>query len=426
MSSMSPHTPPQPDGATPDRYSPALGPAPVTAPKPALHWLIPRFRDAEQEHAFQEACFPDTRTALFLLGIGGICAALATIHGAWTYLPHDQPGYSPGQTIRMLLLLGSVTAMVIALRASRPSTLLRTASLVLILGCLTLALRMASPPPEDVTLFEALFHVSRDGLTVIMVVAMAALTLIVGHYAINVLIFALALTGFLLIANNWSEGLANPVSLTYSFATAFVFVLALSHGMQRMRRHIFVARQQLQEANAQLHEIAIRDYLTDCFNRRHLYTLAEPELARAQRHGTPLSVLMLDLDHFKQVNDNYGHACGDAVLCQAVGVIQGRLRISDALARIGGEEFVVLLPETELEQATLLAERLRQAIADHPFAHAGQHLAVTASWGVAAARPEDANVDVLLDRADRGLYLAKKSGRNRVCVEATDIEPQTM
>lgn len=410
---------------SPAPYEPLLAPQPATS-APSLHWFFPRFRDPEREQAFQRACLPDTRMALFLLSIGGVCAALATMHGAWTHLPHDQPGYPLGQAIRLLLLAGSVAAMVIALRANHPATLLRTTSVVLVFGLMTLSLRMATPPAEGVPLLEALLHVNRDGLTVIMVVAVAVLTLMIGHFTIHAVIFGLALAGFLVIANTWSDGLASAVSLTYGFSTAFVFVLALSQGIQRTRRHIYLARQQLQEANAQLHEIAIRDYLTGCFNRRHFYTLAEPELARARRHATPLSLLMFDLDHFKQVNDQFGHACGDAVLCQTVAVIQGRLRISDALARIGGEEFVVLLPETDLEQAKGLAERLRQAIAEHPFEHAGQRLTATASWGVTSARPDDANVDMLLDRADRGLYLAKKSGRNRVCCEATGAAPEAI
>lgn len=406
----------------------AAGPSdvgdPITARSvdPALHWLIPRFRDPDREQAFQDACLPESRTALFLLSIGGVCAALVTMYGAWTHLPHEQAGYGLGQGIRGSLLLGSLASMAVALHAKRPVTLHRIGSVVLIFGCLTLALRMATPAATDVGLLEALLHVNRDGLTVIMVVAVAVLTLMIGHFAINALIFALALTGFLLVANNWSAGLASPVSLTYGFSTALVFVLALSQGIQRTRRQIYLARQQLQEANAQLHEIAIRDYLTGCFNRRHFYALAEPELARARRHGTALSLLIFDLDHFKQINDTYGHACGDAVLCQTVEVIQGRLRISDVLARIGGEEFVVLLPATGIDQARLLAERLRQAIAEHPFEHGSQRIPVTASWGVATARSSDTNVDMLLDRADRGLYLAKHHGRNQVGLDASEAE----
>lgn len=399
----------------PTIFDAAAEPTPPAGP--TLHWLFPRFRDPGWERRFQEACLPESRTALFLLCIVGACAALATMHGARTHLPYDQPGYLLGQTIRALLLLGSLIGMAFAARASRPATLHLTGSLLLVLGCLALALRMSTPPAADVGALEALFHVNRDGLTVIMVIAVAVLTLVIGHFTINAAIFALALISFLIIANSWSTGLANPVSLTYGFSTAFGFVLALSQGIQRTRRHIYLTRQQLQEANSRLHEIAIRDYLTGCFNRRHFYTLAEPEFARAIRHDTPLSLLLFDLDNFKQVNDAHGHACGDAVLCETVGVIQARLRISDVLARIGGEEFVVLLPETDAEQAQLLAERLRQAMASHPFEHADRRLDVTASWGVATARGEDANIGMLLDRADRGLYAAKKEGRNRVAAD---------
>jgi diguanylate cyclase (GGDEF)-like protein/PAS domain S-box-containing protein len=159
------------------------------------------------------------------------------------------------------------------------------------------------------------------------------------------------------------------------------------------------------------------DVLTGLYNRRHFYELAEQELARARRYGKPLAVLMLDVDHFKQVNDSYGHHAGDAVLRKLSEVCIATLREIDVIGRYGGEEFVVLLPETDALRALEAAERLRHALseADVPVA-GGDTLHFTVSIGVANLVATDADLDSVLKRADKGMYEAKESGRNRVCV----------
>lgn len=161
------------------------------------------------------------------------------------------------------------------------------------------------------------------------------------------------------------------------------------------------------------------DMLTGLNNRRHFFELAEHELARARRHDEPLTVLMLDVDHFKRVNDTYGHHVGDMVLRKMSEVCTQTLRENDILGRMGGEEFAILFPETGRSQALETAERLRLAVANTDVQIApGKSVRFTVSIGVAFFSAADVNVDAILKRADAVLYEAKNTGRNRVCSEA--------
>ncbi len=175
----------------------------------------------------------------------------------------------------------------------------------------------------------------------------------------------------------------------------------------------------LEEANAKLERLATVDPLTAVWNRRHFLELAAVELSRARRHERRLSVFLLDLDHFKAVNDGHGHAAGDEVLRTAVARARSALRTSDQIARFGGEEFVVLLPETDIEGARIVAERVRAAIADGPVDADGHGLSVTASLGVAEWNAGEPSIEHTLRRADAALYEAKQSGRDRVCLAST-------
>lgn len=162
------------------------------------------------------------------------------------------------------------------------------------------------------------------------------------------------------------------------------------------------------------------DMLTGLNNRRHFLELAEHELARSRRHGEPLSALMLDVDHFKQFNDTYGHHVGDMVLQKLSEVCIHALREIDILGRLGGEEFAILLPETDSTQAWETAERLRLAVANADVQiEPGKPLHFTISIGVASFLATDAQVDTMLKRADAALYEAKNAGRNRVCGKGT-------
>jgi len=157
------------------------------------------------------------------------------------------------------------------------------------------------------------------------------------------------------------------------------------------------------------------DFLTGIPNRRHFLDLADLELARARRYGRPFSMLMLDLDLFKTVNDRYGHRVGDLTLQKVVEVCREMLREVDVFGRLGGEEFGIILPETDAEQALQVADRLRQAIAIASVAlPQGGSVGITTSVGVATYSEADSDVDAVFNRADRALYDAKRSGRDRV------------
>ena len=172
--------------------------------------------------------------------------------------------------------------------------------------------------------------------------------------------------------------------------------------------------------------LALTDSLTGIFNRRYVNAHLPRLLERAIDSGKPVSVLMFDIDRFKEVNDSYGHTIGDEVLREVTARASRNLRTFDLLARLGGEEFVVLLPDTHGEAAKLVAERLRHCIGDAPFEVTAEdrRIPVTVSVGVAVGGRPDDTVDSLMRRADIALYEAKRSGRNCVIVEGTTTPPR--
>lgn len=178
------------------------------------------------------------------------------------------------------------------------------------------------------------------------------------------------------------------------------------------------------EVERQLERLAHTDELTGLANRRHFLEQAQLELSRSIRYGHPLSMLMIDTDHFKGINDLHGHAIGDITLKKLAEIFRNTLRTADLAGRIGGEEFAVLLPETELGMAVDVAERLREAVAAAKVPRAmGVPLQFTVSIGVSSLTSKDDNLDLLIRQADEGLYLAKNAGRNRVCVSSAVAGP---
>ncbi len=165
---------------------------------------------------------------------------------------------------------------------------------------------------------------------------------------------------------------------------------------------------------AALIQLARHDPLTGTANRRYFFERAEQEFMRSRRYQTPLSITLIDVDHFKHINDQYGHATGDEVLKLLSGKIAALLRESDLLARIGGEEFAILMPSTGLAGAALMAERLRLAIAEEASAVAGQILHLRFSAGVTQLKAQDQSIEDCLRRADEAMYKAKQAGRDRV------------
>lgn len=176
-----------------------------------------------------------------------------------------------------------------------------------------------------------------------------------------------------------------------------------------------LANRELRSVNLELEQQASTDRLTQAFNRRHCEELTLREMSRARRYNLPLSVILFDIDHFKRVNDTYGHAVGDSVLVELVRLVRTHLRSSDVLARWGGEEFVVVAP-SNLEEAAALANKLLERVREHDFAHVGQ---VTVSAGVSSLNYRD-TLDTLMRRVDRALYDAKEGGRDRACTLTSD------
>lgn len=169
----------------------------------------------------------------------------------------------------------------------------------------------------------------------------------------------------------------------------------------------------------ELRRQAITDALTGLANRRHLLEVGEKELQRRVRSHEPLALLMLDIDHFKHVNDTWGHPAGDEVIRSVAQACNAVVRITDTVGRLGGEEFAVLLPMTNVTAAVEIAERLRQRIAAGQVVWQGQQISFQVSIGVAAATDEQDTIAALIARADAALYLAKQAGRNRVVLAST-------
>jgi len=168
-------------------------------------------------------------------------------------------------------------------------------------------------------------------------------------------------------------------------------------------------------AEMELQRLARTDALTGVTNRRRFFEVAETHFARAQRYNHPLAIMMLDMDHFKQVNDRYGHLAGDLILQTVATECQSHLRGSDVFARYGGEEFICLLPEQDGAGAFETAEKIRKILEQAQTWYESQPICVTASVGLAVLREEvDLTLEELIDRADQALYSSKSNGRNKV------------
>ncbi len=184
-------------------------------------------------------------------------------------------------------------------------------------------------------------------------------------------------------------------------------------------RHFVGIKQDVSERKriqSELWELATTDGLTGFLNRRHFMTRLEDEFARVRRNNHRVAVLMLDLDHFKQINDSYGHPTGDAMLQHFAGIIRAELRKIDVVGRIGGEEFAIFMPDTSAEPAMVFAERLRDQLAETPLTFNDRTISVTVSIGIASMHADSGTADCVLTKADKALYAAKEHGRNRVRV----------
>lgn len=197
-------------------------------------------------------------------------------------------------------------------------------------------------------------------------------------------------------------------------ASAAIF--DLSRGEQKFYGAVLRDISKTRKTEEELLRLAATDPLTGTFNRREFTAIAEREAMRANRYHHALSVLMLDLDHFKRLNDTYGHGAGDKALQRFTMICTNALRNVDVFGRWGGEEFVALLPETDIQGATVIAERLRKLTADNVLTYNDHKITFTTSIGIAEFKDGETSIDAVLGRADNAVYDAKKAGRDRISV----------
>jgi diguanylate cyclase (GGDEF)-like protein len=203
---------------------------------------------------------------------------------------------------------------------------------------------------------------------------------------------------------------ATLINNTFFLVGTNIIGMIACYSSERVSRAAFLDRRMIEA-------LAYKDSLTGVLNRRAFFDVAQSELARCARSSEPVSAVMLDIDHFKRINDQYGHVVGDRLLKAVASAMQANVRPSDSVCRYGGEEFVVWLPETSSFTARLVAERLRDAVEQVFITIEGCDLQVTASFGVATCEAQAAiRVEALVSRADQALYAAKRDGRNRVAL----------
>ena len=255
------------------------------------------------------------------------------------------------------------------------------------------------------------------------------LVLVIGAFVIQYVLWRMYVSPALQIANFVASGTNStqlPVqpkvpgiwlpwftAVSRAFGERQCYLADLKSSYALLDQRVQERTRELTAANDQLKEMSVTDALTGAFNRRYLFDALKTECQRIARGGDTLSVLMLDLDHFKHVNDQFGHAAGDAVLREFVRRCLELVRKTDMVCRYGGEEFVVFMPSMNCDGAVLLAQRLCGSIAATPVSFEGQRIEVAVSIGVTSYRPPE-SMETMLARADQLLYAAKNAGRNRV------------
>ena len=220
----------------------------------------------------------------------------------------------------------------------------------------------------------------------------------------------------------------NVAGVALSMSGAPLYVVLVNHLMSGILVCIvaYIALAHLavgDRLRASLHDAAFRDSLTGLYNRRYAFNIFRDEFKKYQRYSDPLSVMLIDADHFKQINDQYGHCAGDAALRAIADACNRSVRDTDIVGRFGGEEFIILLPHTGAKDAAIVAERIRRATLESDLCWQGQRLDVRLSLGVAEAGLHADNCDELIAAADRALYAAKKGGRNQTVIADVASHP---
>ncbi len=270
-----------------------------------------------------------------------------------------------------------------------------------------------------------------NGIATFLVVCMGTATLSLLRPWLSACTYAGSLAIFIIGLNSQAVEAALRSSMLIQAVSAALMAQLIAVVMWNQYVAKILLQRQLQATNAALQEqqktlesMAERDTLTGLYNRRKFVATAEQELARLGRAPADLCLLLIDLDHFKRINDQYGHPAGDAILQHVASVLVSHVRATDTVARLGGEEFIVLVPHTSVDGALALAEKLRQALHQHVLDWHGTPLQVTASVGVCGtAGQHSTTFDTLYSAADDALYAAKHQGRDRVVLASAPRSP---
>jgi diguanylate cyclase (GGDEF)-like protein len=229
---------------------------------------------------------------------------------------------------------------------------------------------------------------------------------------------------------NSAGGLKYSARLFGEESPFFRWLLRIGEDAAERNRKLLLENLSLQSEIKRLKEANFIDETTGIHNKRYLQIRLKEEYARARRHGISLSTVFIDLDDFKAVNDTYGHVVGDRLLREVASILKGLCRSEDALVRFGGEEFVVLMSDTEGREAVTLAERIRKKISNRPFFCEGVKISLTVSIGVSSLHGDDFeyvnNPEALIDTADRAMYAVKRSGKNNTCYLPSSLERDTV
>ena len=332
-----------------------------------------------------------------------ITALLTALAAVWT-LPAAE---GPDRWVAVVLHAAMAAVLSVLYFAARQVTAVRHSPMHLGLSMLASALVLAyaavliTRPDQDLGIAGWLLA-SILVATTWLHRPVAALLLFSGGYAV---LWWLADPGLRVYA-----GLASLLAFGVSIRNWRTFTQMHVQGLELER-----TRTELQQRQRDLDRMTRQDGLTGLFNRKTFTELTQMELERAKRQGTPTSLLLVDLDHFKKINDTHGHPAGDAVLRHVATLLGTGVRNTDLVGRLGGEEFIILLPATTMESAQRLAEKLRQRLQTSPVLWIGKPIQITASFGLAVSTPFlTLAFDALYNSADKALYRAKSSGRNRV------------
>lgn len=253
-------------------------------------------------------------------------------------------------------------------------------------------------------------------IMIIGIITAAALSMSSLYKAYLVFFFSMIIPQIIIMISFGEHQHIGLVVLIFIYIPATIL---LSRAIYNSRLSSIEANDGLEKSVDELHRLSIMDNLTNIYNRRYFFEMSQKLIATAFREQKPVSLIMLDIDLFKRVNDNYGHQAGDYILIDLVKELEKTMRKSDVFARIGGEEFTILLNNTSLEGARGIAEKMRLTIENKVFIYNTTSIDITISIGVSELNTENTSIEDLYKQADKQLYIAKNNGRNRVCASST-------